>query len=82
MLTDMAIKRLKPKDKLYKVADRDGMYVSVATTGQITFRYDYLSTAETNCAKWRRESVPVGLREKGRKALEFGIAARIEPRGA
>lgn len=40
MLTDMAIKRLKPKDKLYKVADRDGMYVSVATTGQITFRYD------------------------------------------
>lgn len=34
MLTDMAIKRLKPKDKLYKVADRDGMYVSVATTDQ------------------------------------------------
>jgi adenine-specific DNA-methyltransferase len=26
----------------------------------------HLSTAETNCARWRRESVPVGLREKGR----------------
>jgi len=24
MLTDMAIKRLKPKEKLYNVADRDG----------------------------------------------------------
>ena len=23
--------------------------------------------AETNCARWRRESVPVGLREKGRE---------------
>jgi hypothetical protein len=29
---------------------------------------DHLSMAETNCAKWRRESVPVGLREKGFEA--------------
>jgi transposase InsO family protein len=36
-----------------------------------------LSTAAEKCATWRRESVPVGLREKGRKALEFGIAASI-----
>ena len=41
-----------------------------------------VSTAAAKCARWRRKSVPVGLREKGRKALEFGIAARIEPRGA
>jgi hypothetical protein len=27
-----------------------------------------VSMAETNCAKWRRESVPVGLREKGFEA--------------
>jgi hypothetical protein len=27
-----------------------------------------LSTAETKCAKWRRESVPVGLREEGCEA--------------
>ena len=53
MLTDMAIKRLKPKDKLYKVADRDGMYVSVATTGQITFRYDYRLNG-------RRETLTIG----------------------
>ena len=26
MLTDVALKNLKPKDKLHKVTDRDGMY--------------------------------------------------------
>lgn len=35
MLTDMAIKRLKPKEKIYKVADRDGMYASVGVTGRL-----------------------------------------------
>ncbi|TIX10197.1 MAG: DUF4102 domain-containing protein, partial [Mesorhizobium sp.] len=35
MLTDIALKRLKPKDKMYKVADRDGMYAAVSPTGQI-----------------------------------------------
>jgi hypothetical protein len=39
-----------------------------------------LSTAETKCAKWRLESVPVELREKGREALVFlSSAAGIEP---
>lgn len=41
MLTDTAIKALKPTDKLYKIADRDGMYVAVQSTGSIVFRYDY-----------------------------------------
>ncbi|WP_101743505.1 Arm DNA-binding domain-containing protein, partial [Klebsiella aerogenes] len=29
MLTDIKLKNLKPKDKLYKVTDRDGLYVAV-----------------------------------------------------
>lgn len=41
MLTDAAIKALKPKDKLYKVSDRDGMYVVVNPSGGVVFRYDY-----------------------------------------
>ncbi|WP_273396077.1 Arm DNA-binding domain-containing protein [Actinobacillus porcinus] len=40
MLTDTKIKSLKPKDKVYKAADRDGLYVSVSTAGTVTFRYD------------------------------------------
>ncbi len=41
MLTDFAIKQLKPKDKAYKVADRDGLYLHVSTTGALSFRFDY-----------------------------------------
>ena len=41
MLTDLALKKLKLKDKSYKIADRDGMYAFVTNTGQVTFRYDY-----------------------------------------
>ena len=41
MLTDVALKNLKPKPKPYKVTDRDGMYAHVAPSGAISFRYDY-----------------------------------------
>lgn len=41
MLTDAAIKSLKPRERLYKVADRDGMYVTVQPTGTIVYRFDY-----------------------------------------
>jgi hypothetical protein len=41
MLTDVALKNLKPKQRPYKVADRDGMYAHVAVSGRITFRLDY-----------------------------------------
>lgn len=41
MLTDAALRNLKPKDKAYKVADRDGLYVYVLTSGTISFRYNY-----------------------------------------
>lgn len=41
MLTDAALKALKPKEKIYKVADRDGMYVRVMPSGAISFRLDY-----------------------------------------
>jgi hypothetical protein len=40
MLTDAALKNMGPKDKAYKVSDRDGMYVRVGTNGTISFRYD------------------------------------------
>jgi integrase len=41
MLTDTALKNLKPKAKTYKVTDRDGMCVEVKATGRIVFRLDY-----------------------------------------
>lgn len=53
MLTDTALRKLKPKSKIYKVFDRDGMYVAVSTAGTITFRYDYRLTG-------RRETLTLG----------------------
>ena len=53
MLTDAAIKALKTKDKLYKVVDRDGMYVVVQPAGAIVFRMDYRLNG-------RRETLTLG----------------------
>lgn len=41
MLTDTALKALKPQSKMHKVSDRDGMYVRVMPSGAISFRLDY-----------------------------------------
>jgi hypothetical protein len=53
MLTDTALRDLKPKSKLYKVFDRDGMCAAVSPAGTITFRYDYRLNG-------RRETLTLG----------------------
>ena len=41
MLTDTKLRHLKPQDKLYKVNDRDGLYVAATSAEAISFRYNY-----------------------------------------
>lgn len=41
MLTEVAIRALKPRDKLYRVADRDGLCIEVAPAGSKLWRYRY-----------------------------------------
>ena len=41
MLTDTKLRNLKPGEKAYKLTDRDGLYITVLTTGTISFRYNY-----------------------------------------
>jgi integrase len=53
MLTDAALKNLRPKDKIYKVTDREGMYVLVRPSGTVTFQLDYRMNG-------RRETVTFG----------------------
>lgn len=65
MLTDTALKQLKSKAKAYKVADRDGMYVHVAKSGTVTFRYDYRLNK-------RRETLVIG--KYGRSGLTLAGA--------
>jgi integrase len=85
LLTDAALKALRPKEKSYKVTDRDGMYVVVSPTGTLSFRLDYRLHG-------RRETVvlgkygPTGLslaraREKcidARRAVGEGRSPAIE----
>lgn len=89
MLTDAALKHLKPKEKAYKVSDRDGMYVRVGTNGTISFRLDYRLHG-------RRETVtfgkygPSGLslaraREKcidAKRMVQEGLSPSIEKRNS
>lgn len=53
MLTDTKLKNLKPREKTYKEADRDGLYVVVSPVGGITFRFDYRFND-------RRETLTIG----------------------
>jgi integrase len=53
VLTDTALRSLRPQAKPYKVTDRDGMYVNVAPSGAITFRLDYRLNG-------RRETLTIG----------------------
>lgn len=41
MLTDAGLRALKPQDKPYKKADRDGLYAYVTPSGTISFRFNY-----------------------------------------
>ncbi|MBX3511529.1 MAG: DUF4102 domain-containing protein, partial [Hyphomonadaceae bacterium] len=73
MLTDTALKNLKPKGKDYKVSDRDGMYALVKRTGTIVFRLDYRLHG-------RRETLTIGQYGKDgvslAEARERCVAAR------
>ena len=53
MLTVTALKRLKPRDRDYKVSDRDSMYAVIKPSGVIIFRYDYRLNG-------RRETLTIG----------------------
>ncbi len=68
MLTDAALKALKPQSKMYKVSDRDGMYVRVMPSGAISFRLDYRLHG-------RRETVYLG--KYGRDGISLARAREL-----
>jgi integrase len=53
MLSDGTLRGIKPQATTYKIADRDGMYVTVSPRGTITFRLDYRLNG-------RRETLTIG----------------------
>jgi integrase len=76
LLTDRELGALAPKEKMFKVADRDGLYVAVLPTGTRAFRYDYRLNG-------RRETLAIGRYDPSWKAtrepeaLEFGMSLSL-----
>ena len=88
-VTDTRLKHIKAKEKNYKIADRDGLYVLVTPAGSVTFRYDYRINN-------RRETLTIGrygpdginlveAREKlaeAKKLITAGISPAIKKQQA
>lgn len=73
MLTDFKLRNLKPAERAYKVADRDGLYVLVAPSGGISFRFNYR-------VNQRQETVTLGRYGIGGMTLAEARAALEEAR--
>jgi hypothetical protein len=81
MLTDTALRKLKPNSATYKVADRDGVYVTVSKTGTITFRYDYRLNGRretlTLGGSWQLDSITDAGEHVGAGIEGIGMSAVI-----
>lgn len=86
MLSDGTLRGLKPQASLYKVADRDGLYVVVTPRGTISFRMDYRLNGRRETLTIGRYSSKDGIsllmdRERcmeARKAIAQGISPAQE----
>lgn len=76
MLTDAAIKALRPQRKIYKVSDRDGMYVRVMPSGAISFRLDL---SPERAARDRLPSGSTGATGSHSPALANSASMQGEP---
>lgn len=76
MLTVRELGALTPKEKLFKVYDRDGMYVAVLPSGTKAFRFDYRLNG-------RRETLSIGRYSPNCKqirdpeGLEYGMTVSL-----
>jgi len=78
MLTDKQLRTLKAADKVYKVADQQGLYVTILRTGNFSCRYDYRLNG-------RRETLVIGQYDPGLAAknprevssLEYGMSLTL-----
>lgn len=73
VLTDTKIRSLKPTGKLYKVSDRDGLYVAVTAAGAISFRYNYKING-------RQETLTIGTYGIGGLTLAQAREKQLEAR--
>ena len=78
MLTDTELRKLRPKDKAFKIADRDGMYVSVSPAGTKSFRYDYRLNGRRETLTIARYDESLGSKSSRESSeLEFGLSISL-----
>jgi len=76
MLTDLELTNIKPKDRLFKITDRDGLYAAVLPSGNVSFRFDYRLNG-------RRETLAIGRYDPSYKltrdpeALQYGVGLSL-----
>ena len=77
-LTDKELKNLKPRAKLYKVTDRDGMYAAVTPTGVVSFRYQYRVNGRQEVLTIGRYSAEAARKlTRAPDALEYGMEVSL-----
>jgi integrase len=78
MLTDTELRKLRPKEKSFKVADRDGLYVTISTTGTKSFRYDYrLNSRRETLTIGRYDDAAGAKNPRDPDALDFGMTVSL-----
>lgn len=86
-LTDIAIKNLKPKEKLYRVADNGGLCIEVTTKGAKLWRWRYYYNGKQqmlSLGKYPRISLGQArkLRDAARDQLDEGLHPAREKKAA
>lgn len=78
MLTDTELRKLRPNEKTFKVADRDGLYVTISTTGTKSFRYDYRLNGRRETLTIGRYDEAVGAKNpRETNLLDFGMTVSL-----
>ena len=82
-LTDTAIRNAKPKDKPYKVADAQGLYLLVNPTGSKLWRIKYrIEGAERKLALGAYPEITLAEARAARDAARRQLAHAIDPNAA
>ncbi|HZV99657.1 MAG TPA: integrase arm-type DNA-binding domain-containing protein, partial [Methylophilaceae bacterium] len=80
MLTDTALRNIKPKDKPFKLADEKGLYLLVQPTGGKLWRFDYRYLAKRKTlALGAYPDVPLSKARQERDAARQLLGADIDP---
>lgn len=84
MLSETQIKNLKPKDKAFKVSDRDGLYLIVTPSGTKSFRFNYKINGRYETitfGRWKDQITLAEARQKlaeAKRLIAKGVSPSIE----